>query len=165
MSQSLIPGPRGPKPAPRHVREMRKTDKGKDKAKYANEPRLRVAAPTVTTKLSESARAEARRLIAECMTMKVLSRIDRGVIEATASAYATWQDAEKDVAENGFTVETLSAQGYQVMKQNPACQVLSDSWRRYLAGLVHLGLTPAARARVAALEEPDPADKAEEYLQ
>jgi len=116
--------------------------------------------------LTAGARAEARRLIAETMMMRTLSRVDRGVIEAAAFAFDSWRRAEKDVAENGFTITTTNSAGFSTEKPNPANQVVADSWRRYVTCLVHLGLTPAARTRVSMLDDGMSCDDAaEEYLQ
>ena len=130
------------------------------------EPSLRVAAPTLSASLTSEAHAEARRLIAETMTMRTLSRVDRGVIEAAAFAYDSWRRAEKDVADRGFTITTTNSAGFSTEKPNPASQVISDSSRPYVTCMVQRGLTPAARTRVRMLDDKLPVDDAaEEYLQ
>lgn len=155
----------GEAPTPTAIKRLRA--KGSDlTVRSKKEPPLRVAAPALSSALSKEARAEARRLIAETMTMRTLSRVDRGVIEAAAFAYDTWRRAEKDVAEEGFTISVINSNGYTTKKANPANQVIADAWRRYVQCLIQLGLTPAARTRVAMLDDKLPAqDAAEEYLQ
>lgn len=154
----------GPAPTPSAIKRAR-GNPGKRKLNE-REPQVTVAAPTMPDDLSEVARAEARRLIAEAMTLRVLTRTDRGVILAAALAFEDWFDSRAAVLKRGRLIRERNAGGKLITKANPAVSMVADAWRRYVSALCQLGLTPAMRQRVAALETPDPSeDPASRYMQ
>ncbi len=163
MGPSSNPGSRGPVPKPSAVKAARGTSKKKINRR---EPKIGVAAPTMPDDMTEAARAEARRLTAEAMTLRVLTRTDRGVILAAAQAYDVWQQAEKSIRKRGVLIRERNVGGNLITKANPATKIVADAWRRYVSALCQLGLTPAMRQRVVALEDTDPRDDpAARYMQ
>lgn len=155
---------RGPAPQPAALKRAR-GNPGKRKLN-PREPKLGVAAPTMPREMTVTARAEARRLTAEAMTLRVLTRTDRGVILAAAQAYDVWQQAEKELRTLGVLIQEPNVRGYMVTKPNPAAKIVADAWRRYVSALCQLGLTPSMRQRVSALEETDASeDPASRYMQ
>ena len=92
--------------------------------------------------------AEWKRIVKELTALKVISKVDRGVIQVAAQAWEDWQLARAAVKKHGFLIET--AQGG--FKSNPAAAALGQARTQYLAALRELGLTPAARSKVKALD-------------
>jgi P27 family predicted phage terminase small subunit len=113
------------------------------------EPKLPTAAPAEPHGLKGEALAEWRRLVGEALQARVLTRIDRGVVDLAAQAYATWKLAEETVAKVGQYYESTNTEGGTVIKAHPCVAIASDAWRRYRAAICELGFTPAARSKVS----------------
>ena len=93
--------------------------------------------------------SEWRRLVGEAIQAEVLTRVDRGVLELAAQAYATWKQAEDTVTTVGQFYESTNTEGGTVVKAHPCVAIASDAWRRYRAAICELGFTPAARSKVS----------------
>lgn len=130
-----------------------------------NEPKLAVSAPEVPADLNDDGLREWRRLVDVCLITQVLTPADRAIVELAAHAYSTWIRAERVVESEGMTYETTNTTGGAVIKKRPEVEIASDAWRRYRAAICELGLTPAARAKVSAVEQSDEADPAAQYFQ
>lgn len=118
-----------------------------------NQPKLPSGAPAIPEKLRPEALAEWRRLVVETLKMRVLTEMDRGVLILAADAYADWRESIDALAAAGSATYETEGQGGAVMfRARPECAIRSDAWRRYLSAIVQLGLTPAARAKVSAVD-------------
>ena len=166
-----------PRPLPTAVHKARGNPRG-GRSRNKREPTLQAGVPPCPGNLSPVAQEEWKRLVAETLTLGVLTVADRGILEAAAVAYATWHEAREDVARNGLILsETRLVAGgtygkpgkkikMLVRKTNPAAGLITASWRQYVSALTELGLTPSARTRVAAApQETEEENKAGRYLQ
>lgn len=126
------------------------------------EPKLKAGEPKMPADFDGVARAEWRRLIAEAFGLEVLTKADRGMVESAARAYSTWMKAQSACDQHGMTYETEGTEGQRMIKANPAAAQVEAAARRYQAAIVQLGLSPAARQKVSAVdpaEDDDPAAK------
>jgi P27 family predicted phage terminase small subunit len=96
--------------------------------------------------------------------MGLLSQADRRALELLVAAYAEWRQATADVKSEGAWYQTTSTTGAVVYRAHPATAIASDAYRRIRSMLIEFGLTPAARSKVNAADEP-PADPFEELLE
>ena len=119
-------------------------------------PHLTLGAPTMPADLDDIARGEWNRLVAEGLRAKVLTSVDRAIVLMATEAFSTWRLCEKALRVAGsLTYETESSDGSTIFKARPECAIGADAWRRYLTALKQLGLTPARRAKVETIDEPD----------
>lgn len=110
------------------------------------------------------AAAEWHRLVARCAQMQVLTQVDDAILAWAAVAYAVAVQSWRVLVESGTTYETVSTNGAPVFKKRPEAEIHADAWRRYHGALAQLGLTPAARGKVAAISQPEEADPADAYF-
>lgn len=126
---------RGRKPIPR----------GQGCNPTSGEPVPPKALPRCPDHLCDAARREWRRLARPLFDMGVLAAVDRGALAAYCQAWARWVEAERQMAETPLLIRTPS--GY--VQQSPWLSIANkqlEIMNRYLA---ELGITPAARRRVA----------------
>lgn len=71
----------------------------------------------------------------------ILATVDAGTIEAAAVNWARARAAGKDITERGILVDG---------KANPSVRIERDAWAAFRMLADHLGLSPSARARLAA---------------
>ena len=105
------------------------------------------ALPRCPAHLSDTARKEWRRLAGPLHAMGVLSVVDRAALAAYCQAWARWVEAEEQLARTPPLLKTPS--GY--VQQSPWLSIANrqlEIMGRYMA---ELGLTPAARSRLASL--------------
>lgn len=108
------------------------------------------ALPRCPAHLSPVARKEWRRLATPLFEAGILTLADRAAMAAYCQCYARWVEAEEKLAETPMLLKTPS--GY--VQQSPWLGIANrqlELMGRYMA---ELGLTPAARARVAVAERP-----------
>jgi P27 family predicted phage terminase small subunit len=132
---------RGRHPTPTPILAARGSPRAKSRP---NEPRPEIAAPTAPKYLGELARLEWRRVVPLLLTMRVLSKSDRGVLAMYATAYGRWVEAERQLATDGIVVK--SPNGYPI--QNPFLAVANKAMEQTHRFAVELGLTPVARGRL-----------------
>ncbi|MBL0220020.1 MAG: phage terminase small subunit P27 family [Myxococcales bacterium] len=101
--------------------------------------------------MRKEAAAEWRRLVAVLVEMKVLTAADLSALRAVCEAWADYRAAQTVAAKKPY-YKTKSRDGSEMIRAHPAVADRSDAWRRYRAGLVEFGLTPASRSRVSAVE-------------
>jgi P27 family predicted phage terminase small subunit len=108
------------------------------------------ALPRCPPHLSPVARREWRRLATPLFAAGILTLADRAALAAYCQCYGRWVEAEEKLAETPTLLKTPS--GY--VQQSPWLGIANrqlELMGRYMA---ELGLTPAARARVAVPERP-----------
>lgn len=136
---------RGRKPTPSALRGGRRE----------HEPNPPVALPRCPDHLTPVARKEWRRLAKPLFDMGVLSTTDRGAFAAYCQSYARWVEAELKLRETPLLLKTPS--GY--VQQSPWLSIANKQLELMGRYMTELGLTPAARTRIAAQDpasEPGP---------
>tara|TARA_R100001086_G_C11724509_1_gene227861 strand:+ start:56 stop:403 length:348 start_codon:yes stop_codon:yes gene_type:complete len=83
------------------------------------------------------------------------SEADNELIEMAANVRAELDVLQEFIDKNGTTYECITRTGEVMYKHRPQHQQLVDGRTRYLTILRDLGLTPAARNKVAQLESGD----------
>ena len=145
-----MPGRTGRRPLPSEVKRAH----GETRPSRLNprEPRPTPGAP-VMPRLSTVARAEWTRIAGLAGGMKVLTVADGPILEATVYAYEEMVAARAVLDREGRFYSTETATGAKMKRVHPAVAVGADAWRRYVIGLGHFGLSPAARGKVATAPE------------
>jgi P27 family predicted phage terminase small subunit len=121
---------------------------GKRAWKHA-EPQPPDALPRCPKHLSTVAKAEWRRVARTLHGMGVLTTIDRAALAAYCQAYGRWVEAERKLKETPSLLKTPS--GY--IQQSPWLVIVNKQLELMGRYMTELGMTPAARSRVAA-EDP-----------
>jgi P27 family predicted phage terminase small subunit len=108
-----------------------------------------LGAPDPPRWLSREGRAEWRRVVKACEDWPTwLQEVDRAALSAYCSAWSTFVDAAKDVAERGPLVPARSSADGDAKVKNPAVQIVRDSSEAMRKWSRELGFTPDARGRV-----------------
>jgi P27 family predicted phage terminase small subunit len=143
---------RGRKPQPTALRRAR-GNPGKRSYNDA-EPQPPKALPDCPPHLSEVARAEWDRVAETLHDIGVLTTIDRAALAAYCQAYGRWVEAEEQMKKTPAMLKTPS--GY--VQQSPWLSVANKQLELMGRFAIELGMTPAARTRVASVlsgaEEP-----------
>jgi len=104
-----------------------------------------------------------RKLAPVLAELRVLTDADLAALELTCNAWSEYQAACAFIAKQGAWYTTVNELGGEMVRSNPALVERGDAWRRFKAGLVEFGLTPASRSKVAALPA-EPEDAMREFL-
>ncbi|HXC56663.1 MAG TPA: P27 family phage terminase small subunit [Rhizomicrobium sp.] len=110
------------------------------------------ACPPPPSRLTNAERVAWRQIAREADRLGVLTACDVVALEAAAGALADLREARRTLAERGgsFTYAIPTRRG-AVWRRQPEAAVIADADRRLMGWLSRFGLTPADRARVAAL--------------
>ena len=138
----------GRRPKPTAIRKL-EGNRGK-RAWNHGEPVPPDTLPRCPEHLSEVARREWRRVARPLYAMGVLTSIDRAALAAYCQAYARWVEAEERLKESPALYKTTS--GY--VQQSPWLAIANKQLELMGRYMTELGMTPAARSRVTALEDP-----------
>ena len=106
------------------------------------------ALPRCPAHLSDTARREWRRLATPLHEAGILTLADRAVLAAYCQAYARWVEAEEHLAKTPALLKTAS--GY--VQQSPWLSIANKQMELMGRYMTELGLTPAARSRLAVPE-------------
>lgn len=109
------------------------------------EPQPPDAKPTCPSHLTAAAKAEWRRLAGTLHAMGVLTTVDRAALAGYCQAYGRWVEAEGKLAEGPKLIKTPS--GY--VQQSPWLSISNKAQELMGRYMAELGLTPAARSRIA----------------
>ncbi|MBA3325226.1 MAG: phage terminase small subunit P27 family [Rhodobacteraceae bacterium] len=139
---------RGQKPKPTAIRRAN-GNPGKRAWNHA-EPTPPDAQPRCPGHLSSTAQKEWRRLACSLHRMGVLTTIDRAALAAYCQSYGRWVEAEERLKETPALYKTPS--GY--VQQSPWLGIANKQLELMGRFMVELGMTPAARTRVAVAEAP-----------
>lgn len=107
------------------------------------------ALPRCPPHLNAAARKEWRRLAAPLWRMGVLTVADRAAMAAYCQAWARWVEAEEKLAGTPPLLKTPS--GY--VQQSPWISIANKQMELMNRFAAELGLTPAARMRLAVKDE------------
>ena len=116
------------------------------------EPKPPKSLPTCPAHLSPTAKAEWKRLARTLNDMGVLTRVDRAVMAAYCQAWGRWVEAEKKLAETPPILRTPA--GY--VQQSPWLSIANKQLELMAKFMAELGLTPAARSRLAIVVDRPP---------
>ena len=100
-----------------------------------------------------------RLLTRELAGMQLLSSADGDAIAMYCDYYARWEEATKQLADNGMIVHTEN--GFPV--QSPYLGIANKAMAAMQRLLIEFGMTPASRSRIH-LPEGKPDDQFEAYL-
>ncbi len=140
---------RGQKPTPTAIRRAR-GNRGKRAWNHA-EPIPPDAQPRCPGHLSPVAQKEWRRLANGLHKMGVLTTVDRAALAAYCQAYGHWVEAEEKLKDTPTLYKTPS--GY--VQQSPWLGIANKQLELMGRFMVELGMTPAARSRVAVADMGD----------
>ena len=110
--------------------------------------------PRCPDALTGRARDIFREIVGDLWASRIIDRMDRTMILAAALHLATALDAQDMVAKLGTVYSVTRGAyngnpGYKVMEANPAVKIVRDSLAEYRQCCDMLGISPAARARLA----------------
>ena len=137
---------RGRKPVPTAVLAARGSWRAKSRE---GEPVPERGIPTCLGYLSETAKAEWRRVTKELDRMRIMATSDRAMLEIYCVAYATGVEAQNHLAAEGHVVDG---------KPNPWVRIGKNAMETQLRIGVEFGLTPSSRARIRVPANPAKAD-------
>jgi P27 family predicted phage terminase small subunit len=80
----------------------------------------------------------------------MLTVADAPILEATCLAYQDFREANDDLRRVGRYHAVATKSGGVMLRSHPALAVRAESWRRYVMGLTHFGLSPSTRTKVHA---------------
>lgn len=106
--------------------------------------------PSCPAHLTEPAAKEWRRVARALHRMGVVTEFDRAALAAYCQAYGRWVEAEEKLRETPILFKTPS--GY--VQQSPYLGIISKQLELMGRYMTELGMTPASRARVAAIVAP-----------
>ena len=138
---------RGPKPKPTALRRMQ-GNPGKRGYNHA-EPQPPEDVPDCPSHLNAAARDEWDRLVHVLHDMGVVTLIDRAALAAYCQCYGRWVEAEEKLQTTPMLLKT--ATGY--VQQSPWLSIANKQLELMGRYMTELGLTPAARSRVAAFAD------------
>ncbi|MEO8277764.1 MAG: P27 family phage terminase small subunit [Thermoanaerobaculia bacterium] len=160
-----MPGLDGRRRKPSHLRIV-DGNRGKRAApKKEPKPTRGIPATPSHVKADELAHAEWARLvtITNAPRTGVLTLADGPMLEATVLAYSTFRQAFAALTK-GLTYKCATKSGGVMYRQRPEVFIAADAWRRYITGLTHFWLSPAARGKVATIADDEEKDPAAEFL-
>jgi P27 family predicted phage terminase small subunit len=135
---------RGPKPKPTALRRLQ-GNPGKRGYNH-EEPQPPEGMPDCPDHVSGTAREEWDRLAGVLHAMGVVTLVDRAALAAYCQCYGRWVEAEEKLQATPMLLKT--ATGY--VQQSPWLSIANKQLELMGRYMAELGLTPAARSRVAA---------------
>lgn len=132
----------GPKPKPTVVK-LFEGNPGK-RALNKDEPKVPPTKLRPTTWLSVEAKREWRRVAKLLAKYKMITELDRQLLEAYCTAYARWREAEEEI---DLLVVRRKRKNFWIQKQNPYLAVSNMARKQMMECLAELGLTPSGRSR------------------
>lgn len=157
---------KGRKKTPTAIKSLRGTNR-KDRTN-PNEPNPGQADLSCPDRLFGYAEKCWNRLAPELDAMGVLTSSDIEILIITCQQYQIYQAAfdklfSENVIEGGLDFdpfyEVTSAEGHDYLKEKPLQRIMERAWDRYKAGLIELGMTPAARSKVSVVPRKDKPNK------
>ena len=129
------------------------------------EPKPKRSLPFAPSHLSSEAVEEWARVVVSLHRCGIVTEIDRAALGAYCQAYGRWAQAEKALAKMaerdgvafGLMIKTTNGN----VVQNPLVGAANKSMSDMVRYAAEFGMTPSARTRINASDEPedDPADK------
>jgi len=154
---------RGPPPTPMHLRLL-KGNPSRRPIRPEVEPQSPEQLPQPPAFLSEDVRAEWHRLIAEMVRLRLVTAIDTMLFAVYCQSYGDWRSAvevfnrtrERDPVMAGLLIKDRDGEA----RQNPLVRIVRNAGEYMVRCAAEFGLTPTARARIAAgFDVPPPPSK------
>jgi len=112
------------------------------------EPKPRIRKPKPPAHLSDTERAEWRRVLRILEPFGVVTEAEADILAMYVAGYAQWVECRRAIEQKGLIV--LSEKGTAM--RNPLLKVADDAQRTMLRCMSELGLTPSARVRLVTPE-------------
>lgn len=137
--------PRGPKPTPSKVLELRGSWRA---AARKGEPQPEIKIPNPPYWLTDQRGVEMFKELADEMAQcGYMTRIDKNALANVCRAFTQYLDAADVVEKEGYTIKYENERG-TVIHSNPAISARDKAWDQFFKGLEAFGLTPSSRTRV-----------------
>jgi len=133
-------------PGPARTPTARLKLTGSNKAKYErqDEPDPVDVSFRAPKYLNKPAREEWDRVVPDLKRMGILSNTDMTILISYCQSWGQYLELQKDIDRDGFVIEVNGNP-----KKNPAAACMEEAWKRFIRSGQELGLTPAARTKVA----------------
>ncbi len=156
-------GTRGPPPTPTNVLAMRGSWRAN---RNPNEPRPQRGRPRCPKWLDAYAKAAWKQLIPKLDAMGVLTTADKNALVRYCRLWSRWRQAEEFLQKRGDSYLAKDSQGnLKGIRAYPQVRMANQLAEQLLRLENHFGLTPAARARLEAPQQPESAtDDKRNYL-
>lgn len=132
----------GPPPKPTALRLLN-GNAGKRKLN-SEEPDVKPEIPPCPKQLSKIAKAEWKRMSKHLLSLGLISQIDRAFLAGYCTAYATWAEAEEELAKYGKVFKAPS--GYPMA--SPYLAIRDNALNQIRAFGTEFGMSPSSRSRV-----------------
>jgi P27 family predicted phage terminase small subunit len=144
---------RGPPPMPTHLKLLR-GNPGKRPIRPEPEPVVSEQVPPPPALLTGYALDEWNRVAPELHRIRLLSVLDLQILALYCLSYKRWRDceevlrsmAERDPATSALLIRRRDGS----VGRNPIVKMSSHAAQQMIAAAGHFGMSPAARARIAA---------------
>lgn len=145
--------PRGRKPKPAHLRII-EGNPGRGPIPPEIQPNRGETVPQPPDELGELAKEEWNRIASELFHLELLTTVDRWSFAAYCQAYERWITAERaiklmadrDSVSHGLMIRTAAGDA----RENPLVRTSREAASAMVRYATEFGLTPVARARIAA---------------
>lgn len=149
---------------PRKPQDQKKRE-GTYRADRDNALQVPTAVPDSPPYLSDAAKAHWKRISSLLIMQDLLSSLDGDALAMLCLALTEYEQAERDIAENGLTGTT--DKGYEYLL--PAVGIRTNAWKKIVILCRQFGMTPGARASLKVIprgdEDDDPIDQAFKIMQ
>lgn len=149
---------RGKKPIPTEMKRLA-GNPGRRALNNA-EPTPDVELPQPPAHLNDVALAEWKRISAELIALKVVSKIDATALAMYCDAYARWVDASNALQKEGMII--TSSKGFKSM--SPYVRIVNQTLVLMKAMLVEFGMTPASRVRLMVPNEDEEQEEFDAFV-
>ena len=140
---------RGRKPKPTAIKQL-EGNPGR-RPLNNNEPKPDKKAPRCPAWLEEEAKKEWKRMSKILEQLGLLTEMDMAAFAGYCQAFARWKEAEEFISQHGTIIRTPN--GY--LQQVPQVSIAQTNLKIMLKFCEQFGLTPSARSRIAAGENPE----------
>lgn len=134
---------RGRRPKPTRLKAL--TGNPGKRPLNEDEPQPEPAAPECPPQLSGIAREEWNRMVANLMSLRLLTDLDRAALAAYCAAYGMWSEATEAIQKYGTMVKSPS--GYPM--QSPYVALANRQAEIMMRIASEFGFTPASRGRLS----------------
>lgn len=140
---------RGRKPKPTAIKKL-EGNPGRRPLNH-QEPQPDKKAPRCPAWLEDEAKKEWKRTGKILERLGLLTELDMAAFAGYCQAFARWKEAEEFISKHGTIIRTPS--GY--LQQVPQVSIAQTNLKIMLKFCEQFGLTPSARSRIAAGENPE----------
>lgn len=145
-------GVRGAKPKPTNLRLLHGNAGKRPLPKH--EPKPKERAPRCGHWMSKAAKREWSYIVPKLAKLRIVTELDRAVIESYCSAYGRWREAEEVLGNEPLILRVVTERSEDgkplksYVSQNPMLAVSNRARKQMHEALAELGLSPSSRTRV-----------------